>query len=147
MGIMKLTRESASRKRRAGIQARSSGSRQPQNSAGTGSVLKLKGSQSFRYRLVSATLSAKEIVISEIRSLAESPGIRDFEASFLQLLDKVSSGSSISINETGTKLRYKPGTVVGGYELKHDCPTSRGIGQIETNSNETNMKFNCIIWH
>lgn len=28
----------------------------------------------------------------------------------------------------GTKLRYKPGVIVGGRDLEHDCGVHRGIG-------------------
>lgn len=114
------------RKRRAGLQAKSSGSKPAKKR----DEIKMKGSKNLRYRLLCATLASKPIVISDIRSLSDSPGLTDYEASFLRLLDKVSSGSSISINETGTKLRYKPGSVIGGYDLTHECPTTRGIGYL-----------------
>lgn len=54
----------------------------------------------------------------------------DFEASFLRLLEKVTNGCSIQINNTGTSLKYKPGLMVGGHilGLTHACPTSRSIG-------------------
>lgn len=51
--------------------------------------------------------------------------MRDYEASFLRLLDKICDGSDISIDETGTTLRYKPGQIVGGSGLVHSCPSSR----------------------
>eukprot|EP00971_Amphidinium_carterae_P175674 3481929-Amphidinium_carterae.1 len=70
------------------------------------------------------------------------------EASFIRLLDKICDGSDISINETGTSLRYRPmfactnaglpvldtsdycrpGQIVGGDGLVHNCPASRGSG-------------------
>lgn len=34
--------------------------------------------------------------------------VADFEASFLRLLEKVTNGCSIQINNTGTSLKYKP---------------------------------------
>ena len=51
----------------------------------------------------------------------------DFEASFLRLIDKLTNGSKIVINETGTSLRYKPGFISGG-AIEHDCASSRSIG-------------------
>ncbi len=63
--------------------------------------LKLKGSQSFRLRLVCATLSGRPLRIDDIRADDESPGLRDFEASLLRLLEKITNGCSITINETG----------------------------------------------
>jgi RNA 3'-terminal phosphate cyclase-like protein len=34
----------------------------------------------------------------------------------------------IEINDTGTKLRYKPGMITGGAGIEHDCGKTRGIG-------------------
>ncbi len=98
-------------------------------SAATASgTLRYKGSRDFRYRVLCATLSKKRLLISDIRADDESPGLRDYEASFLKLVDAVSAGSSITINETGTKLRYSPGSVVGGYDVRHECPPTRAVG-------------------
>jgi RNA 3'-terminal phosphate cyclase-like protein len=69
--------------------------------------------------------------IENIRALDdEEPGMRDYEISFLRLVDKVTNGSTIRINETGTAVKYKPGVIVGGPigGLTHECPPSRGIG-------------------
>jgi len=78
-------------------------------------------------RLVCATLSGKPIRIDEIRELDGEPGLRDYEVSFIRLLDKISNGCTISINETGTKLKYRPGLLVGCHHLTHECPPSRSI--------------------
>ena len=45
----------------------------------------------------------------------------DFEASFLRLIEKITNGCGIKINETGTKVSYKPGVLVGGIGHSHDC--------------------------
>lgn len=47
--------------------------------------------------------------------------------SFIRLLDKITNGSRIELNETGTNLYYNPGLLNGG-ELEHDCSLQRGIG-------------------
>ncbi|KXZ50132.1 hypothetical protein GPECTOR_17g1005 [Gonium pectorale] len=92
-------------------------------------MLRFKGCQHFRQRLVCSTLSGRPIRIDDIRAAdPESPGLRDFEASFLRLLEKLTNGCVVEINETGTSLRYRPGVVVCGMGLSHDCGTSRGIG-------------------
>ena len=59
-----------------------------------------------------------------------APPCSDFEASFLRLLEKITNGCSIQINNTGTSLKYKPGLMVGGHilGLTHACPVSRSIG-------------------
>lgn len=89
--------------------------------------LRYQGSNFFRQRLCLSTVSGRPIVISEIRPKDEEPGLRDYEASFVRLLDKLCDGSDISIDETGTQLRYKPGQIIGGDGLVHTCPTSRGL--------------------
>ena len=48
------------------------------------------------------------MTITDIRVHDEEPGLRDFEASFVRLLDKICDGSDIQIDETGTSLRYRP---------------------------------------
>jgi RNA 3'-terminal phosphate cyclase-like protein len=43
------------------------------------------------------------------------------------MMDSITNGTVIEINETGTTLRFKPGVLIGG-KLKHNCGTSRSIG-------------------
>lgn len=91
-------------------------------------MLRFKGSEHFRQRLVFSTLSGKPIRIDDIRAQDDHPGLRDYEASLLRLLEKITNGCVIEINETGTCLRYRPGFIYGGPGLEHDCGTSRSIG-------------------
>ncbi|KAG7223891.1 hypothetical protein INR49_015147 [Caranx melampygus] len=85
------------------------------------------GCNFFRQRLVLSTLSGKRVKIKNIRSKDDDPGLRDFEASFIRLLDKVTNGSRIEINQTGTVLFYQPGLLYGG-TVEHDCSPQRSIG-------------------
>lgn len=66
-------------------------------------MLKFKGSQQFRQRLVCATLSQKPIRIDDIRASDQSPGVADYEANLLRLLEKLTTGCIIEINETGKR--------------------------------------------
>ena len=91
------------------------------------SRLRFEGCQLFRQRIVAATLSGKSIRIDKIRDEDDSPGLQDFEANFLRLVEKLTDGCAIEINETGTSLRYKPGLISGG-RIVHDCGMSRAIG-------------------
>ena len=95
-----------------------------------GKLLKFVGSANFRQRIVLATLSGRAIRIDDIRTEDESPGLRDFEASFLRLIDKLTNGTMIKINETGTSLKFKPGLIVGNSveEVVHECALSRCSG-------------------
>ena len=89
--------------------------------------LRLRGCAHFRQRVVFATLAGRRLRIDEIRHKDESPGLRDFEASFLRLVEKLTNGCRVEINETGTSLRYQPGVIVGG-KVAHDCGLSRAVG-------------------
>ena len=120
-------------------------------------IITCEGSTHFRLRLLCATLSGKTLVIKNIRATPQSKrqlqlqlqgdeqendgmeldstvenenhiGLTDYEASFLRLLEKVTDGCVIDINETGTTLRYKPGVITGILRGKHTCNSSRSIG-------------------
>ena len=64
-------------------------------------VLNFRGSQHFRQRLVCSTVSGKAICIRDIRARDQNPGVRDYEASLLRLLEKITNGCVVEINETG----------------------------------------------
>lgn len=90
--------------------------------------MKFKGSRSFRNRILCATLSQKAIRIDDIRVNDENPGLRDYEASLLRLVEKITNGCTVQINATGTAMKYIPGVIVGGDDLEHNCPLTRSIG-------------------
>lgn len=90
-------------------------------------TLRYEGCGHFRHRLALSTLSGRPLVITRIRADDEEPGLRDFEGSFLRLLERITNGCQIEINETGTVLRYVPGIITGGKHA-HDCGTGRAIG-------------------
>ncbi|KAF9587615.1 hypothetical protein IFM89_004447 [Coptis chinensis] len=89
---------------------------------------KLKGSQNLRQRLLLSTLSSTPVLIDDIRHEDTWPGLLPHEISLLRLLEKITDDCIVEINETGTKLKYKPGVIVGGRNLVHDCGLSRSIG-------------------
>jgi RNA 3'-terminal phosphate cyclase-like protein len=93
-------------------------------------VRRFRGGSQFRQRIALATLSGKAIRIDDIRHREETPGLRDFEANFLRLIEKLTNGCRIEINETGTSLYYRPGVLAFGHpgDLVHDCGNSRSIG-------------------
>lgn len=90
--------------------------------------LKFLGCAQFRQRIIMATLCNKRIRIDNIRDKEEYPGLRPFEASFLRLIESLTNGCQIEINETGTSLKYAPGIIIGGNGIEHDCGTTRSIG-------------------
>lgn len=93
-------------------------------------TLQFSGCMQLRQRVALATLSGKTIRIKDIRYRDEKPGLRPEEANFLRLIEKLTNGCVIEINETGTSLFYKPGVLAFGHpnEIRHDCGTARSIG-------------------
>ncbi|ODV58654.1 rRNA-processing endoribonuclease [Ascoidea rubescens DSM 1968] len=83
--------------------------------------------RNFRIRLILSTLSGKPIKIEKIRSNDVNPGLRDYEVSFLRLLESITNGSIIEISYTGTTVNYKPGLIIGG-QITHNCPITKPIG-------------------
>ncbi|RKP04120.1 hypothetical protein CXG81DRAFT_8650 [Caulochytrium protostelioides] len=90
--------------------------------------LRFTGHRFFRQRLVLATLSGRAIIIEgmHVEDIQE-PGLRDYEVSFLRLLERCTHGSEVQVDHTGTRVSYRPGLLVGGF-IEHACPTSRAIG-------------------
>ena len=74
-------------------------------------VLRFSGHAYLRQRLVLATLAGRPVRIDKIRPDDEEPGLRDFEASFLRLLEKITNGSAVEINYTGTSIYFQPGII------------------------------------
>lgn len=91
-------------------------------------TLYFQGCSLFRQRITASLLSCKNIKISNIRDQDESPGLQEFEASFLRLIEQLTDGCNVEINETGTSLRFKPGVLTGGMDLVHNCGVGRSIG-------------------
>ncbi|CAM9210927.1 unnamed protein product, partial [Laminaria digitata] len=98
-------------------------------------TLRYKGSKHFRQRVVCSLLSGRAIRIDDIRPFPTRTdyqeevqmGVMDHEAAFLRLVDKLTNGTKVEINETGTSLRFKPGYVTGG-RASHDCGNTRALG-------------------
>jgi RNA 3'-terminal phosphate cyclase-like protein len=85
------------------------------------------GSEDFRLRLVLATLCGKTVKITGIRSDDVEPGLRDYEVSFLRILEAITNGSVIEISYTGSTVVYRPGLIIGGNHT-FNCPLTRGVG-------------------
>lgn len=86
-----------------------------------------KGSNGFRQRLLLSVLSGKSVKITEIRRMQDEPGLQEYEISLIRLLDKITNGTVVEINETGTALYFQPGLLHGG-TIEHDCSVQRSLG-------------------
>jgi RNA 3'-terminal phosphate cyclase-like protein len=91
--------------------------------------LEFHGHQYLRQWLVLSILSGRQIIIKNIRSSEENPGLRDYEMSLLKLIEKVTNGSVVNINKTGTRLIFRPGMIDcnEGLPVEHDCHLERNI--------------------
>lgn len=86
----------------------------------------LEGSNCLRQRIALATFSGKPIIIENIREKDENPGIREYEAVLFKLVEKITNGSTIIVDQSGTRVAYKPGVIHGG-NIEHDCGLERSI--------------------
>lgn len=91
--------------------------------------MEFSGHQYLRQLLVLSVLSHRQIIIKNIRSQEQNPGLADFELNLLKLLEKVTNGCQVNINKTGTRLIFRPGMIDcnDGMPIEHDCHLGRNI--------------------
>ena len=95
--------------------------------------LRFSGSNSSVTASSSPPSPPRPLLLHSLRSHDDAPGLRDYEVSFLRLLESLTTGSTVSINETGTALRYLPGTLTGSPSPSPTlCPPTRGVGYFLT---------------
>eukprot|EP00158_Paraphelidium_tribonemae_P008008 Partr_v1_DN28433_c2_g1_i2_m41704 putative RNA 3-terminal phosphate len=90
-------------------------------------ILEFEGHRWLRHRLCLSILSGRTVRFSNIRPDGDHVGLKDHEISFIDLVEKITNGSAVSINYTGTGLLFKPGVISGG-PIEHDCGVDRAIG-------------------
>ena len=93
-------------------------------------VIDRRGEGSFRSRLILATLTGKTLRVRDYRVEEDTKGhigLYDYEIAFLKLIQALTNGSVIEVNNTGTGFLYEPGVLLGGV-VEFDCLISRGIG-------------------
>ncbi|GMK53728.1 hypothetical protein CspeluHIS016_0103140 [Cutaneotrichosporon spelunceum] len=88
-------------------------------------LLRFSGHRYLRQRLVLSILSGKSLRVDAIRTDDVHVGLRDYEVNLLRLVEKVTNGSTIEINVTGTSFLFHPGLLPGG-TYTHTCPRSVG---------------------
>lgn len=91
--------------------------------------MRFKGSDEFRYRLCLSVLTGRSVRIESIRDRSVSAiGLRDHEVTLLRLLDLITNGTKVDINETGTAVSFRPGVVLGGsIRDRFKCGNTRGL--------------------
>eukprot|EP01079_Euglenida_sp_SAG-EU17-18_P005224 gene5224-5286_t len=88
--------------------------------------MQFSGCSCLRQHLVLSILSGKQVTISDIRVGGLQPGLTAYEANLLKLVERVTNGTSITINKTGTSLTFAPGLMLGG-SYSHACNPGRAV--------------------
>lgn len=83
----------------------------------------------FRFKLAFSLLTSTPIEITNIHSTEYNIGLQPYEICFLKLISNISNGSFFKINETGTSLKFIPGTITNnnGECLTFEADVSRNI--------------------
>ncbi|XP_067634927.1 probable RNA 3'-terminal phosphate cyclase-like protein [Eurosta solidaginis] len=93
-----------------------------------GNCLIYQGSNFLKQRLILSCLSGKPVKITQIHLDDDNaPGLREYEIGLVRLLDKLTNGTKIELNPSGTSILFTPGLLHGGI-LQHDCCAQRSIG-------------------
>jgi RNA 3'-terminal phosphate cyclase-like protein len=112
----------------------------------TGTLRFEDGAVQFRQRIVVSILSHRPLLIRNIRSEdIEAPGLLPYQASFLRLIDRMTNGTRIEINNTGTQLRLHPGLLTGG-EIEHTCPIEPPPSSSVSSADDTTPSSRSIGW-
>ena len=87
------------------------------------------GHEYLRQWLLLSLLSCRQIIIKDIRAEDENPGLRPHELSLLRLVEKLTNGSIVNINKTGTRVIFRPGIIDcnDGMLIHHECDLARSI--------------------
>nr|CDS28000.1 RNA 3' terminal phosphate cyclase protein [Hymenolepis microstoma] len=85
------------------------------------------GAVGFRQKIVLSVLTYKPIRIKNIRNKSKNPGVTSEEVDLLKLVNEISNGAIVRINDTGCNVYFSPGTLIGG-ELVFKCSAKRGLG-------------------
>lgn len=93
-------------------------------------MLKIDSPQNFRTVVVLSALTGKPVELENINSFDKSPGIREYELNFLNLVSLISNGTKLTLSKKGDSLRFTPGMIINNdmRELSFDCSNCRAIG-------------------
>lgn len=80
----------------------------------------------FRYRLLLAIFTGKQILFDFSEETNTSKLLKPNEISLLRLLDRITSGTQLQLDEEQHTVTIQPGVLLGG-KVIHQCSTSRGL--------------------
>lgn len=87
------------------------------------------GSKNFRLRITYSLLTLTPIEIRKIREEQVNLGLSKYEISFLKLIEQITNGSKVFISQTGTMMKFVPGTITNNYgkDIEVACDSSRAL--------------------
>ena len=88
-------------------------------------IVRFSGHKHLRQRITLAVLSGRSVRIDSIRSEDVHVGLRDYEISFLRLVEKITNGTTIEISVTGESSRLPDGRENGDSVRKDEALTRR----------------------
>ena len=73
--------------------------------------------------------SGRQIIVKDIRANETNPGLESYEVDLIKLIEKITNGTEVNINKTGTRLIMKPGIIdsADGAPIEHNCDLKRSI--------------------
>lgn len=91
--------------------------------------LEFHGHAFLRQILTLSLLSGRQVIIKDIRGDETNPGLLPYEVNLLQLLEKLTNGTTSIINKTGTKVTFRPGIIDcnEGLLIEHACSLERSM--------------------
>ena len=95
----------------------------------TQSPLEFVGHENLRQVIMLSMLSSRQVIIKNIRQDDIDPGLKPYEVNLLKLVEKITNGSEVNINKTGTRLIFRPGIIDAneGMPIEHECDLERSI--------------------
>jgi RNA 3'-terminal phosphate cyclase-like protein len=89
-------------------------------------MIRVKGRVNFRYRLLLAIFTGKQILFDFSEETNTCKLLKPNEISLLRLLDRITSGTVLQLDESQRLVTIQPGVLIGG-KIAHECSNCRGI--------------------
>jgi len=92
-------------------------------------MLKFQNPTHFRQIITCSVLSERPVVIESIRRGEPNPGLYEHEVTFLKLIEKITNGTKVQIDESGTRVKFYPGVITNNDEsdFEFDCGVGRSL--------------------
>lgn len=91
--------------------------------------------------------------VSNIRTEELNPGIVDYEMQLLKLIDRITNGSVVDINVSGTQVKFTPGIITNNdgeeFTMRFACFISSGLQRLtpQCSSEKMETQDRCITYY